>query len=90
MSTIQIRTDEAVKIQSGEIFRQLGVSMSDAINMFLRQSIIHGGFPFEIKLPRYNAETRAAIEDMEHSKGKGVIGKDVKSALAELKDGDDE
>jgi len=90
MSTIQFRTDDAVKVQSSALFQQLGITMSDAINIFLRQSIMYGGLPFEVKLPRYNAVTRAALDDMEQSKGKGVVGKDVKSALAELKDEDGE
>jgi DNA-damage-inducible protein J len=92
MPTIQFRTDEATKVQSIEIFQQLGITMSDAINMFLHQSILHGGLPFELKVPKYNEVTRAAIADMEKSKGKGIRGKDARSALAELKadDGDDE
>jgi DNA-damage-inducible protein J len=92
MPTIQFRTDETTKYQSGEIFQQLGITMSDAINMFLRQSILHGGLPFEVKIPKYNAVTIAALDDMEHSKGKGIRGKSVSAALAALKaeDGDEE
>jgi len=84
MPTIQVRTDEMTKAQSGEIFQQLGITMSDAINMFLRQSILHGGLPFDLKIPRYNEVTRAAFADMEQSKGKGIRGKNVRSALADL------
>jgi DNA-damage-inducible protein J len=90
MPTIQFRTDETTKTQSVEIFQQLGITMSDAINMFLHQSILHGGLPFELKVPRYNEVTRAAIADMEQSKGKGIHGKDVRSALADLKADDDD
>ncbi|MDR1070545.1 MAG: type II toxin-antitoxin system RelB/DinJ family antitoxin [Gracilibacteraceae bacterium] len=92
MPTIQFRTDELTKVQSSAIFQQLGITMSDAINMFLRQSILHGGLPFELKIPRYNKITLAALADMERSKGKGVRGKSVSAALADLKaeDGDNE
>lgn len=92
MPTIQFRTDEVTKTQSAEIFQQLGITMSDAINMFLRQSILHGGIPFELKVPKYNKTTLDALADMEQSKGQGIRGKDVRSALEELKaeDGDDE
>ena len=91
MPTIQFRTDEATKIQSSEIFGMLGITMSDAINMFLRQSILQGGIPFELKIPKYNKTTRNALADMEQSKGKGLRGKDVRAALADLKteSGDD-
>jgi len=88
MPTIQFRTDDATKAQAGEIFGQLGITMSDAINMFLHQSILHGGLPFELKIPRYNEITRAAIADMERSKGQGIRGKDVHTALADLKSDD--
>ena len=90
MPTIQFRTDEATKAQSVEIFRTLGITMSDAINLFLRQAILHGGLPFELKIPKYNQTTLDALADMEQSKGKGIRGKDVPSALAILKAGDDE
>ena len=90
MSTIQIRTDEMTKVQAAEIFGQLGITMSDAINMFLRQSVMHGGLPFELKIPKYNEDTQTAIDDMQQSKGKGIRGVDVKSALAQLKEDDDE
>ena len=89
MPTIQFRTDETTKAQSIEIFQALGITMSDAINMFLRQSILHGGLPFELKIPKYNQTTRNALADMELSKGKGTRGKDVRSALADLKAEDD-
>jgi DNA-damage-inducible protein J len=87
MSTIQFRTDEATKVQSNAIFNHLGITMSDAINMFLRQSILHGGLPFELKIPKYNGVTLAAIADMEQSKGKGIRGKSASAALADLKTG---
>ena len=89
MPTIQFRTDEVTKMQSVEIFQQLGITMSDAINMFLRQSILQGGLPFELKVPKYNEITRAAFADMEQSKRNGIRGKDVRSALAALKAEDD-
>jgi len=92
MSTIQFRTDEATKAQSNAIFQHLGITMSDAINMFLRQSILRGGLPFELTIPKYNEATLAALADMEQSKGKGIRGKSVSAALADLKaeDGDGE
>ena len=91
MPTIQFRTDETTKSQSNAIFQQLGITMSDAINMFLRQSILHGGLPFELKIPKYNEVTLSALADMEQSKRKGIRGKSVCDALADLKvDGGDD
>jgi DNA-damage-inducible protein J len=90
MPTIQFRTDESTKALSVEIFQTLGITMSDAVNMFLRQTILHGGLPFELKIPKYNQTTLNALADMEQSKGKGIRGKDVRSALADLKAEDDD
>jgi DNA-damage-inducible protein J len=84
MPTVQFSTDEATKTQSSEIFGTLGITMSDAINMFLRQSILHGGLPFELKIPKYNNTTLDALVDMEQSKGKGIRGENVREALADL------
>ena len=50
-TTIQIRTDIEVKAAADSIFNKLGITMSDGINIFLRQVNLHGGFPFEVKLP---------------------------------------
>jgi DNA-damage-inducible protein J len=87
VTTIQFRTDEDTKTQSSAIFHHLGITMSDAINMFLRQSILQGGLPFEIRIPMYNGATLDALADMEQSKGKGVRGMSVRDALADLKAG---
>ena len=85
MTTIQFRTDEATKNECGALFNRLGLSMTDAINIFLKQAVMHGGLPFEVKVPRYNATTLAALQDMEQSKTERIRGKNAKTVLAELK-----
>ena len=92
MATVQFRTDEATKTNSNAIFKHLGITMSEAINMFLRQSILRGGLPFDLTIPKFNETTLAALADMEQSKGKGIRGKSVSAALTDLKaeDSDDE
>jgi len=57
-TTIQIRTETQVKEQADSIFRRLGITMSDGINIFLRQVNLHGGFPFEVKLGNVHAEDK--------------------------------
>jgi len=65
MTAHKVRTnvylDSNMKEQAKQIFKKYGVSLSDAINMFLTQSVIERGLPFELKLP--NEETIQAIED---------------------------
>jgi addiction module RelB/DinJ family antitoxin len=52
MPTIQFRTDDQTKTASTDLFNQLGMTMSEAINLFLRQSIMHGGLPFTLTVPK--------------------------------------
>ena len=61
--TVSARTNPNVKIQAQQLFSSLGMDVSTAINLFLVQSIQHGGFPFDVTLRRPNAETLQAIED---------------------------
>ena len=62
-SNINIRIDPETKTQAQELFASLGMDMSTAVNIFIRQSIAYGGIPFIIKQPRYNSETEAAIRE---------------------------
>jgi addiction module RelB/DinJ family antitoxin len=48
MPTIQFRTDDKTKAASTALFDRLGITMSEAINLFLRQSIMRGGIPFTL------------------------------------------
>ena len=70
-SPTQIRIDEEIKKQATELFGKLGLDISSAVNIFLRQSILQGGLPFEVKVPQYRPEV---IEAMEEAKN---ISKDV-------------
>lgn len=62
-ANINIRIEPEVKQEAEALFRSFGISVTDAINIFLRTSIMEGGFPFIIKQPRYNAETERAIQE---------------------------
>lgn len=62
-SPTQIRIDSNVKTEANELFSELGIDMSSAVNIFLRQCIFHGGLPFKVEVPKYNAETLAAMQE---------------------------
>lgn len=62
-ANINLRIDPKKKQQAEELFSSFGISVTDAINIFLNTSIMEGGFPFQIKLPRYNQITETAIEE---------------------------
>lgn len=66
-SNINIRVDSETKAQAQELFASLGLDMSTAVNIFLRQSIEFGGIPFAIRrYDRYNEETEEAIRNVEN------------------------
>ena len=62
-ANINLRIEPEVKAKADEVFSSLGLSVTDAINVFLHASIMEGGFPFQPKQPQYNRETRIAIEE---------------------------
>lgn len=45
------RVDPETKEQAEAILNQLGIPMSNAIGMFLKQVVMHRGIPFDMKLP---------------------------------------
>ena len=65
MATVQtqIRIEEDVKKQAMELFNQLGIDMSSAVNMFLRQAIMRGGLPFSVEIPKFKPEVIEAMEE---------------------------
>ena len=62
-TNLNIRTNKAIKDQAEEIFNELGLNMTTAVNMFLRTVIREHGIPFELKLEAPNDTTAAAIEE---------------------------
>lgn len=84
MATVptQIRIDSNVKEQAAHLFSELGMDMSSAINIFLRQCILRGGLPFQVELPRYNQETLEAMAEARRiSRDPNVNGYDSIDAL---------
>ena len=59
----QVRIDENLKKQATELFSQLGMDMSSAMNIFLRQCVMRGGLPFEVVVPQYKSEVIEAMEE---------------------------
>jgi len=82
----QIRIDEEVKKQATELFSKLGLDISSAVNIFLRQSILHGGLPFEVKVPQYRPEVIEAMKEAKNiSKDTTVKGyTDLEEMFKEL------
>ena len=82
-TNINIRVDENLKHKAEAIFTDLGISMSTAMNMFLRYSVRYGGIPFDLRVDVPNAETRAAIDDVDNNRN---MSKNFDSVSALMED----
>ena len=84
-----------IKEQAESILDQLGIPMSNAVGMFLRQIVIHRGIPFEIKLPskhplvmdelskeQFDAELLKGINEIEN--GQVFSADDVEAEMRKM------
>ena len=80
-SNVFARVEPDIKEQAEIVLDRLGIPMSNAIGMFLRQVVIHRGIPFEVKLPnnvplsisdmtktQFDAEIAKGMEDIEQGR----------------------
>ena len=74
-TNISIRMDSELKAQADALFAELGMNLSTAFNIFVRQSIREGRIPFDISLNQPNRETIAAMLEAERiAKDRSVKG----------------
>lgn len=64
-TNISIRMDSDLKAQADALFNELGMNLSTAFNIFVRQSLREGRIPFDISLNQPNKETVAAMLEAE-------------------------
>lgn len=62
-ATINMRVSPQIKADAELVFASLGMTLTEAINVFLHKSILEGGLPFDVRQPRYNAQTEAAMRE---------------------------
>ena len=91
-SNIFARIDPEIKEQAEQVLEQLGIPMSNAIGLFLRQVVIQRGIPFDIKLPQnkplafgslseeqFNAELEKGLTDL--ASGSVISAEDVAAKM---------
>ena len=94
-ANVYTRVDPDTKEQAEKILNQLGIPMSNAIGMFLRQVVIQRGMPFEMKLPavmpvaisgltkeQFDAEMQMGMEDI--AAGRVIAADDVEAEMRRL------
>ncbi len=60
---IHIRVDDEIKVQASQTLEAMGLSVSEAVRLFLYRVVADQALPFELKVP--NASTRAAMTEAE-------------------------
>ncbi len=89
-ANINIRIEPDIKAQAEAVFSSFGISVTDAINVFLHASIMEGGSPFQPKQPRYNRETLMAMQEAKDIMAGKIEAKSYSSVDALLEDIDAE
>lgn len=86
-TNISIRMDTELKMQADALFAELGMNLSTAFNIFVRQSLREGRIPFDVSLNKPNKETIAAMLEAERIVHDPNVKhySDVEEALRELK-----
>lgn len=62
-SNIYVRVEPNIKEQAEIVLEQLGIPMSNAVSIFLRQVVMQNGLPFEVKLPSSRPITIADMSE---------------------------
>jgi len=68
-ASLNIRTTEEIKKGAEAVLDGLGLNISSAVNLFLKQVINYKGIPFDLRLP--NPETLQAMDDINHRRDLG-------------------
>lgn len=62
-ANFNMRMEAQKKADAEALYQTLGMTLPQAINMFISQSLLVGGIPFDVKIPGYNRETEAAMQE---------------------------
>ena len=62
-ANINLRIEPNIKAQAEAVFSSFGISVTDAINVFLHAAIMEGGFPFQPRKPKYKRATLQAMQE---------------------------
>lgn len=81
-ANINIRVDEDVKKKAEQLFEELGMNMTTAINVFLKKSIAFGGIPFEVA--RNTSELDRRLEDIKAGKNVSAAFSSVSELMEDL------
>ena len=67
-TNLNIRMDKTLRDEFESFCSEVGMSITTAVCLFARKTVTEGRIPFEISVPRPNAETRAALDEVRRMK----------------------
>ncbi|CTH25282.1 putative plasmid stabilization system antitoxin protein [Streptococcus pneumoniae] len=82
--SISIRLDSEVKEQAQQVFSNLGMDMTTAINIFLRQAIQYQGLPFDVRLYE-NRKLLQALTDLDQNRNMSQSFESVSDLMEDLR-----
>lgn len=86
MAQINIRIDDVLKEKAELLFEDLGLNMTTAFNIFIRQSIREGGIPFEITTNVDPFFSEANMKVLKDSIKEANEGKFISRSIEDLRD----
>ena len=70
-TNLYVRLESGLKEQAESVLGQLGIPMSNAVNIFLKQVVMQRGIPFDVKLPAVKPVEAGALAEMNKELEKG-------------------
>ena len=83
-TSMSIRLDSKVKEQAQQVFNHLGMDMTTAINIFLRQAIQYQGLPFDVKIDE-NRKLLQVVTDVEQNRNMSQSFESVSDLMENLR-----
>lgn len=82
--SMSIRLDSEVKEQAQQVFSNLGMDMTTAINIFLRQAIQYQGLPFDVRLDE-NRKLLQVLTDLDQNRNMSQSFESVSDLMENLR-----
>lgn len=83
-SNVSLKMDTEIKEQAIQLFNSMGMDMSTAINVLVRQCLLHKGIPFNLHGYEYTDQLQQAIYEAEHMPPDSKVYKNHAELVAEV------
>ncbi|WP_028243224.1 type II toxin-antitoxin system RelB/DinJ family antitoxin [Pseudobutyrivibrio ruminis] len=62
-TNFNMRMNKQKKVSLEDLYGNLGMTLAEAVNIFFEKSLMVGGIPFDVRMPKYNKETEDAMQE---------------------------